>query len=110
MTHYATEKWEVLASAPHVCVTIEDAAQRYLRESVDCDHEVLVLTRDRRSANGKPRWNVRYQLLSELPPTAYKYCCITRLNHLTVLIPQKPHVRDLSGRVLRLRQGNLVID
>lgn len=110
MKHYATEKWEVLASAPHVCVTIEDAAQRYLRESVDCDQEVLVLTRDRRSANGKPRWKVRYQLRSELPPTLEKYCCITRLDNLTVVIPQKPHVRDLSGRTLSLRQGNLVLD
>ncbi|MDH3453492.1 MAG: hypothetical protein OEN20_13865 [Gammaproteobacteria bacterium] len=110
MKHCATEKWEVLESAPHVCVTIEDTAQRYLRESVDCDHEVLVLTRDRRSANGKPRWKVRYQLRSELPPTAVKYFCITRLDNLTVVIPQKPHVRDLSGRVLRLKHGTLVLD
>ena len=110
MSHYATEKWEVLASAPHVCVTIEGTAQRYLREAIDCEQEVLVLTRDRRSADGRPRWNVRYQLRSELPPAAGKYCCITRLKNLTVVIPQKPHVRDLSGRVLRLEQGTLVLD
>lgn len=110
MRHYATEKWKVIESAPHVAVTIEDNAQRYLHETIDCDNEVLVLTRDRRSPDGKPRWQVSNQQRSALPAKAGKYCCITRLGNLTVIIPQKPHVRDLSGRVMRLLRGNLVLD
>lgn len=110
MKHYATEKWAVIESAPHVCVTIEDTAQRYLHEAVNADDEVLLLVRDRRSPNAKPRWQVSHRQRVQLPATAVRHCCIARLGNLTVLIPQTPHVHDLSGRVMRVRRGNLELE
>ncbi len=110
MKHYATGKWEVIESAPHVCVTIEDSAQRYLSETVKADDEVLLLVRDRYSPDAKPRWQVSHRQRAQLPARTVGSCCITRLGNLTVLIAQKPHVHDLSGRVMRVQRGTLVLD
>ncbi len=91
-------------------MTIEETARQYLNETINADDEVLVLVRDRRSPDAKPHWQVSHRQRAELPAKTAKYCCITRLGNLMVLIPQKPHVRDLSGRVMRVQRGSLVLD
>ncbi len=106
----ARAQWAVSESAPGVSVTIDPTARRYLATALDTRTQVLVLTRGSYGPQREPRWVVSECDWSQIPPKAAKYCCITRLGGLTVIIPQKSLLRELGGRVLRARQGSLSLD
>ncbi len=103
-----TGQWDVTKTST-VALTVKSSAWRYLKESVDPEKEVLLVSWGSLEPTSNPQWLVSVCARSAISPKTLKDGLVTKIGEVSVVIPQKSRVAELDGKTLRCEEGVLVL-